>query len=83
MVVVEKRAARRKARRGRKVVISGVVLYRGPSAITGAPIVVVATGLDGALSDNEKTGAMVQTYVLPDVGQEPQEAIKSGADDSV
>lgn len=44
--------------------IPGVILWRGPSAIDGAPIVYVATAFDG--SDNGKTGAMVQTFILPD-----------------
>lgn len=44
--------------------ISGVILWRGASAIDGAPIVYVATAFNG--SDNEKTGAMVQTFILPD-----------------
>jgi hypothetical protein len=61
---------------------NGVILYRGPSQLNGEPIVVIATGLD-VPSSNEKTGDMVQTYVLADVGQEPQDAIKSGADASI
>ena len=83
MVVMERRERRRRARRARPAVITGLVLYRGPSALNGEPIVVVATGLDGALSDNEKTGAMVQTYIMPDVGLSPEKAIKTGDDASV
>jgi hypothetical protein len=44
--------------------LSGVILWRGASSIDGAPIVCVATAFNG--SDNEKTGAMVQTFILPD-----------------
>lgn len=60
---------------------TGLILYRGPSLIDGAPIVVIATGLD-APSRNAKTGAMVQTYILrSDVA--PTEAIKAGTDSSI
>ncbi len=44
--------------------IAGVILWRGESAIDGAPIVYAATAFAG--SDNGKTGAMVQTFILPD-----------------
>ena len=36
------------------------VIYRGPSLLDGAPIVVIATVTD----TNSKTGAMVQTYII-------------------
>jgi hypothetical protein len=45
--------------------IPGVILWRGASAIDGTPIVLVANRFD-AKSGNEKTGAMVQTWILPD-----------------
>ena len=45
--------------------IPGVILWRGASAIDGAPIVLVANRFD-AKSGNDKTGAMVQTWILPD-----------------
>lgn len=45
--------------------IPGVILWHGASAIDGAPIVLVANKFDGA-SANDKTGAMVQTWILPD-----------------
>ncbi len=61
---------------------NGVILYRGPSLLDGAPIVVVATGLAGS-SANVKTGAMVQTWILSDDGKDPIQAIKSGNDASV
>jgi hypothetical protein len=54
-----------------------VVLYRGPSALDGAPIVALAT-LD---SSNRKTGPMIQTWILPEQG--PLDAHKAGADGSV
>ena len=46
---------------------SGFILYRGPSLLNGAPIVVVAI----TKSSNVKTGNMVQTYILVDNGQSP------------
>lgn len=58
---------------------SGFVIYRGPSQITGAPIVVVAI----TRSSNSKTGDMVQTYVLVDNGQSPVENARSLADAAV
>jgi hypothetical protein len=57
----------------------GYVFYRGPSALNGAPIVAAAI----VRSDNTKTGAVVQTYMLPDTGERPTEAIRSGSDESV
>ena len=60
---------------------SGLVLYRGPSLLDGAPIVVIATGLDGK-GRNRKTGALVQTWIMrEDIA--PHEAAKSGQDESV
>jgi len=45
--------------------IPGVILWRGASAIDGAEIVLVANRFADD-SGNEKTGAMVQTWILPD-----------------
>lgn len=60
---------------------SGVILYEGPSKLDGAPIVVIATGIN-AKSRNAKTGAMVQTYIIrSDI--HPIEAVKTGADASI
>lgn len=60
---------------------SGALLYSGPSALDGEPIVVIATGLKSK-STNSKTGGMVQTYILrSDV--HPVEAVHSGADESI
>ena len=60
---------------------NGVVLYRGPSRLDGAPIVVVATGLQRP-SENEKTGPMVQTWILRS-DEHPVSAVHSGADASI
>lgn len=48
--------------------LNGIILWQGASALTGEPIVVVATGLD-APSHNSKTGAMWQVWVLPADGE--------------
>jgi hypothetical protein len=45
--------------------IPGVILWQGSSAIDGSPIVLVATKFDAG-SENDKTGAMIQTFILPD-----------------
>lgn len=58
---------------------NGYVIYRGPSLLNGAPIVTVVI----ASSQNTKTGDMAQTYILPDSGARPVEAIRSGEDKSV
>jgi hypothetical protein len=47
---------------------TGFILYRGPSLLNGAPIVVVAITKK---SSNVKTGNMVQTYILADNGMSP------------
>lgn len=60
---------------------NGVVIYKGPSALDGAPIVAIATGLKGK-SRNIKTGHMVQVWILrSDVN--PLTAANSGADSSI
>ncbi len=60
---------------------SGVVLYEGPSRIDGAPIVAIACRITEA-SANDKTGAMVQTFIMRrDV--DPNKALKTGDDSSV
>ena len=59
----------------------GIVAYRGPSLLTGAPVFVVTTNLQRA-SKNDKTGAMAQTFILAqDVA--PHHAIKTGHDEAV
>jgi hypothetical protein len=59
----------------------GYILYQGPSMIDGAPIVAIATGY-GSGSENSKTGAMVQTWILRE-DMLPTDAVKTGADASV
>jgi hypothetical protein len=58
---------------------TGYVVYRGPSELDGAPIVVIA--LTGG-STNSKTGNMVQTYILRE-DIDPVAAVKVGADVSI
>jgi len=53
--------AKVKATRAGETVFSGII-YRGPSVLDGAPIVVVAT----YSKRNKKTGTMVQTYIIRD-----------------
>jgi hypothetical protein len=56
------------------------IIYKGPSRIDGAPIVVLAT----FSNRNPKTGAVVQTYILlDDENINPLEASKTGADVSI
>ena len=58
----------------------GLVLYRGPSALTGHDIVIIVTGFRG--TDNQKTGNMLQTWILP-VKRSPVQAIQTGYDEAV
>jgi len=60
---------------------NGVILYEGPSLLDGAPIVIIATGINQG-STNRKTGAMVQTYILRS-NVEPTAAVASGGDKSI
>lgn len=59
----------------------GFIAYEGPSAIDGAPIVVIINKItDG--SANAKTGAIVQSFIIrSDVA--PVEALQTGADESI
>ena len=52
------------------------VFYRGPSELDGSPIIGVAI----VKSRNIKTGDMVQTWILPDGGMLPTDAMRDGAD---
>lgn len=54
------------------------VIYRGPSLIDGAPIVVVAV----VRSTNTKTDNMVQTYIIR-ADMHPLEAVRVGADSAI
>ena len=60
-----------------------MIVYQGPSAIDGRPIVVILTGLKARRgSKNAKTGTLVQSWILrADV--EPHTAVKTGDDASV
>jgi len=60
---------------------SSLILWEGLSLIDGAPIAVIATGLDAA-SGNDKTGAMVQTFIIR-TDMHPVQALETGADESV
>lgn len=61
---------------------NGIVIYRGPSMLDGAPIVVVATGTGQKASVNTKTGQLIQTWIMrEDIS--PVDAIHSGADASI
>jgi hypothetical protein len=57
------------------------IIYRGPSMLDGAPIVVVATGFAKA-SSNSKTGALIQTWILRD-DMSPRAAVNSRLDSSI
>lgn len=54
-----------------------VIVYDGPSRLTGAPILVVA----GAQNGNRKIGPMLQLWILP--GESPIEAVRTGRDDAI
>lgn len=54
-----------------------IVLYDGPSQLTGDPILVIATAKNG----NRKIGRMLQLWILP--AGSPLAALRSGADASV
>ena len=59
---------------------NGVIVWEGDSQIDGEPIVLILSGL--MYSANDKTGNMLQTYILrQDV--HPVEAIRSGDDYSI
>lgn len=61
--------------------INGYVVYHGPSLIDGQPIIAIATGLAKG-SGNEKTGEMVQTWILrEDIS--PTQALDTGDDASI
>jgi hypothetical protein len=59
----------------------GYIAYEGPSEIDGAPIVVIVNKIDGD-SKNDKTGAIVQTFIIrSDIS--PTEALATGQDESI
>lgn len=59
----------------------GAIFYRGPSLLTGDPIIGVLTGLEGG-SMNPKTGAMVQAWVLR-ADRRPMDAVRANVDDAI
>jgi hypothetical protein len=58
---------------------TGQIIFKGPSELDGAPIVVIAI----TRSTNSKTGDMVQTYILPNNGERPTINQQTGADVSI
>lgn len=59
----------------------GALFYRGPSLLTGDPIIGVVTGLEGG-SINAKTGPMVQAWILrSDLA--PMDAVRDNVDDAI
>ena len=58
-----------------------MLLYKGPSAINGEPIVCIATGTHNP-SKNKKTGAMVQIWILH-AKYFPTIAVKKGEDEAI
>lgn len=60
---------------------NGIVLYEGPSMLDLAPIVVIATGFANG-SKNEKTGNMIQTWIMRS-DLPPTFAVKCGLDASI
>jgi len=64
-----------------KTKILGYIAYEGPSEIDGAPIVVIVNKIDAA-SKNDKTGALVQSFIIrSDIN--PVQALQTGQDVSV
>ena len=60
---------------------NGLVVWRGASEIDGAPIVMIVTGLTSK-SQNVKTGAMMQTWILRE-DVDPVEAMRRNFDVSI
>ena len=61
--------------------MKNLIIYEGPSAIDGAPIVAILTGLANA-SRNTGTGDMLQLYILR-ADMMPEAARHTGADASI
>lgn len=64
----------------KKDIPTGIILYEGPSLLDGKPIVVIANTFKK--SANEKTGQMVQTWIMRS-DMHPNDALKSGEDSSI
>lgn len=60
---------------------NSAIFYRGPSQLTGDPIVAVLTGLRHR-SHNRKTGPMLQTWILRS-DMTPMAAVASGGDEAI
>ena len=70
-----------KARKPAKPKFLGYVAYEGPSLFDGKPIAVIVTKINQG-STNEKTGALVQTFIIrTDV--DPVTALRDGSDASI
>ncbi len=61
---------------------NGVIIYRGPSELDGAPIIVIATGLANRSHNTKTGGGLIQTWILRD-DLRPTEAVNTGADASI
>ena len=59
----------------------GAVFYRGPSLLTGDPIVGILTGLEGG-SSNAKTGPMAQAWIIRS-DMPPMDAKRANVDDAI
>lgn len=79
-LTVRKPVRKTRTRKGSSKTPDRILLWKGPSQLNGKPIMVVATGFKR--SKNEKTGNMLQTWVLSDEDN-PLNAVKSGAAQSV
>lgn len=60
---------------------NGTLLWEGPSLYDGEPVFVVLTGIKGS-SANDKTGDLLQTFILKQNGK-PAEHINAGTDLSI
>ena len=59
----------------------GYIAYEGPSLLDGKPIVVIINKINSA-SANDKTGALVQSFIIrSDI--DPVQALKTGDDESI
>lgn len=68
-------------RSAKPAAVNGAIIYHGPSMLDGAPIVAIATGL-ASKSSNEKTGAMVQVWIIRS-DMSPLAASRNGSDASI
>jgi len=61
--------------------LNGRILWEGASNYDGSPVIVIATGFTKS-SSNDKTGNMIQTWILPR-DHKPNDAFKNGLGVSV